>query len=537
VGLLTRKAAQLLRIADVVVHDALISDEVLKLIHPGAQRIHVGKRGGRPSERQERINEILVKCAQTSRIVVRLKGGDPFIFGRGGEEALALREAGVPFEVVPGVTAAVGAAAYAGIPLTHRDLTSSVTFVTGHNGPGEGGSKEGGPDEGGVDWEALARLNGTIALYMGVGTLDTTVSRLLAGGRPADTPAAVIEWGTYSRQRVVRGSLGEIAELVRARNIGAPALVVIGEVAVLADQLSWFGGGPLQGRRVVMARTRHQPSRIAAALRARGAEVIEFPRLTSEPAGDSALIDRSLSELSANRWLLFTSPAAVGYFWALLAARGQDARALGRARIAAFGEATRRALVRRSITVDLATRTFDPETVLNRIAAITSVDGARILFPHDTGYESPIAVRLREAGARVEELGIFQVVRDPADSLASALSGADAIVLPSSWAAHIVAEAVGADTEASMQEISARVVAIGPRTAEAARTLGLPVDAVAEGHAAPGVVEAVLRLLTGKDTGLSDTCLTGARSDESAGQSGQRSSPEDAASDRLEISR
>lgn len=485
-GLLTRKGARLLRRADVVIHDALVGEAVLDLIGPEARRIDVGKRYGGRGTRQRRINELLVECARESRVVVRLKGGDPFVFGRGGEEALALAAAGVRFEVVPGVTAASGVAAYAGIPLTHRELASSVTLVTGHHG---------NDDERGVDWGAIARLGGTVVIYMGVSTLDATVARLIEGGRAGDTPAAVIEWGTHARQRTVTASLTEIVAAARTEGIGAPALVVIGDVASLAPQLSWFERGALRGRRVLVARTRAQPSRIAAALKVRGADVVEYPRLGSERAGDPGEIARSVDGVASSEWLIFSSPAAVGYFWKLLAERGLDARALGGVRIAALGAATGRALRHRSIVGDIETRTFMPAAVVRRMAEVADLAGARVLFPREVDGESPVAMALREAGAIVDELGIFRVLPDlHFDGVAgSPLLDADAIVLPSSSAARLVAEAMRSGDAGVVP--TARFVAIGPRTAEAALGMGLPIHAIAGDHSVQGVVGAVTQLL------------------------------------------
>jgi uroporphyrinogen III methyltransferase/synthase len=484
-GLLTRKAARLLRRADVVVHDALVGFGILDLINPQAVRVDVGKRCGGHQTSQERINEILVEAARSADIVVRLKGGDPFVFGRGGEEAMALADAGLRFEVVPGVTAAVGVSAYAGIPLTHRDLASSVTFVTGHEGQGGGAHP--------VDWEALARLAGTIAIYMGVGTLASTVEKLIRGGRSGDTPAAIVEWGTYARQRTVSGTLAGLPQLARENSVSAPALVVIGEVAALRERLAWFDHRPLQGRRILVARSRAQPSRISAALRARGAEVYDFPRLRSEHTVPSLAVDRAIDALSGYDWLLFTSPAGVQHFWTALSVRGIDARGLAGVRVAALGKATADALSNRGVTADLGARTFDSAAVADRLGEMGGVEGLRILFPREGHILSAITDRLVEDGAIIDEVEIFRVSPDHDRAGADALLDVEVIVLPSSTSARAFA---GARAEIGATALTARVVAIGPATAETALACGLPVHAVAGVHTVRGVVDVVDQILS-----------------------------------------
>lgn len=479
-GLLTLRAARLLRRADVVVHDALVGEGILDLIPPTAERIDVGKRCGGRRTSQEEINEMLIRSVRTARTVVRLKGGDPFVFGRGGEEAIALQEAGVRFRVVPGITAAVGVSAYAGIPLTHRDFASSVTFVTGHGQAHRGGDR--------IDWDALARLGGTLAIYMGVGGLSRIADRLVSAGRPRTTPAAVIEWGTHARQRTVHGSLEEIAATAAEAGIGAPALVVIGEVAALRDRLAWFDQLPLRGVRVLVGRSRPQPSRIARALSRLGAEVHEHPKLRSAAAPRPAEIDRAFAALAAADWVVFSSPAAVNRFWAEALERGLDARALGGVRIAAVGRATASALGRRGIVPDVRTRTFETTAIETELTSFGSLDGAAILFPREGHLASPIAVALRERGAAVQEVEFFRTVLYDAlaELPADVLPEVDAVVLPSSTAARTIAEATGA------AGLTARVVAIGPKTAAAAESHGLTVDVTAGDHTVAGVVRSVL---------------------------------------------
>lgn len=475
-GLLTRKAARLLRKADVVIHDALVGQGVLDLVRTGAELIDVGKRCGGRRTSQDRINALLIEAAGRARCVVRLKGGDPFVFGRGGEEADALVEAGVPFEVVPGVTAAVGVSAYAGIPLTHRDLASSVTFVTGHERPHEGVDR--------VDWHALARVAGTLVVYMGVGSLQRTADRLIQGGRDADTPAAIVEWGTHARQRTVSGTLATISADAEAAGIAAPALVIVGEVAAMRERLAWFDQLPLRGRRVLVMRTRAQTSRIAAGLRNAGAEVVELPRLAAVSTPERVSLERILSELGAPDWLVFTSPAAVDRFWGRLTASRLDSRALGGIRIAAFGKATVTALRRHGVRPEIRSRTFVPETAADLILDDVPAE-SRILFPREAGPASPITRALRERGADVHELPLFRVEQIGNPPFEIETAEVDFVVLPSSTAARTYAASAPGSRDP-------RIVAIGPRTAEAALACGIPVHAIAGEHTVRGVIDAVI---------------------------------------------
>ena len=479
-GLLTVHAHRLLRRADVVIHDALIGPEILELVPPAARLVDVGKRCGGRRTSQDRINELLIEAAAEARVVVRLKGGDPFVFGRGGEEALALAEAGVRFQVVPGVTAGVGVSAYAGIPVTHRDFASSVTFVTGHEERGRSRSR--------IDWEALARVEGTLVVYMGVGSLARTATRLIAAGRDAETPSALIEWGTLARQRSVTAPLRDIAAAAERAGIGAPALVVIGEVASLREQLAWFDKLPLRGKRVVVARSRPQESRIAASLRRLGAEVLEYPKLRAEPADLSSSETPVFGRLGDYRWVVFTSPAGVRHFWHRLRDVRLDARALGGVRIASFGIATTRALRKRGIEPEVAARTFDVEAVAESLGEAGPLEGARVLFPREANLPSAIATDLRERGVDLDELAVFKTTLDSGGSPED-LASAEFVVLPSSSAAASFARGLGD------RKLSAKVVAIGPGTAQTALGLGLPVDEIPETATAEAVVKAVRKLV------------------------------------------
>src|SRR5688572_5924330 len=328
-GLLTIRGRELLRSCDDVVYDALVNEELLtaELGDRDVERHFVGKRGGRGgTTRQDEIDALLVRLAREGRRVVRLKGGDPFVFGRGGEEAQALVRAGIAFEVVPGVTAGIAGPAYAGIPVTHRAVATAVTFVTGHEDPEKDASS--------TDWRALSRSGATLVLYMGVRTLPDVVHELLAGGRSADTAAAVIERATYPSQRVVTGTLATIAELARDANVAAPAITIVGDVVRLREEIEWFERRPLAGKRIVVTRARAQASSLSARLRELGADVIEMPAIRLEPL-DPAPLHHALEKIRDYDWLMFTSQNAVERVWQAMRAHGLDARSLGHARIAA----------------------------------------------------------------------------------------------------------------------------------------------------------------------------------------------------------
>ena len=374
-GLLTRRGEELLRRADVVVYDRLASPALLTLVPPGAELVDVGKAPGRVALAQEQINELLVARGAAGLVVVRLKGGDPFVFGRGGEEAESCIAAGVPFEVVPGVTSAIAAPAYAGIPVTHRGLSTSVTVVTGHEDPGKPGSD--------TDWAALARAGGTLVVLMGAGRAADIAEALLAGGRAPATPVAAVRWGTRPEQRTVRGTLATLA----AMGVESPSAIVIGEVAGL--DLSWFERRPLFGRRVVVTRAREQASELRARLEQLGADVIELPSIALQD------LDFELPALDPYAWVVFTSANGVDAFFDRgLAPAGLDARALAPARVAAIGPGTSRALVRRGIRADLVPEQFVAESLL---AAFPDPDprGARILIAR----RSPPAMCSRPASS------------------------------------------------------------------------------------------------------------------------------------------
>jgi uroporphyrinogen III methyltransferase/synthase len=479
-GLLTVRAAELLERADVLVYDALAAPEIVERA-ARAERIYAGKRGGRRNVlSQDEISALLVDLARKHQTVVRLKGGDPFVFGRGGEEALELARAGIPFEVVPGVTAGVAAPAYAGIPVTHRGLSTSVTLVTGHEDPTKAESE--------LDWEFLARGTGTLVFYMSIGRMEENFARLIAAGRPADTPAAAVEWGTYPRQRTVTGTLATLPDVVRAASLGAPSIVLVGDVVSLRGELAWFDRRPLSGRRIVVTRARAQASELALALEELGAEVVQLPTIRIAPPEDPAPLREAAERAASFDWIVFTSVNGVEAFFAALAGVGRDARALAAARVCAIGPATAAAAARYGIRADLVPDEFVAEAAVEALAA-TGVEGKRILLPRAEIARAVLPEGLRARGAEVAEVTAYRTVQDGAGSeeVRRRLHAGevDLVTFTASSTARNFASLVGPDVGA------AKVASIGPVTSGTVRELGMEVHVEAGEYTIPGLVRAI----------------------------------------------
>ncbi|HEX6815219.1 MAG TPA: uroporphyrinogen-III C-methyltransferase, partial [Gemmatimonadaceae bacterium] len=480
------RARALLARADAVVYDALVNPRIVQngAVRSDAQMHDVGKRGGAPSARQDAINALLVRLAREGKRVVRLKGGDPFVFGRGSEEAQALAAAAVPFEVVPGVTAGVAASAYAGIPVTHRGVASAVTFATGHEDPTKGESD--------VDWASLARAGGTLVLYMGVKRLPEIVAALTEGGLSADTPAAVVEWGTWPRQRTVQSTVSRLVGAVHAAGITAPSITIVGEVARLRDEIAWFDRRPLHGRRIIVTRARAQASELAARLTELGADVIEAPAIVIAPADPVPLRD-ALARLDAYQWVLFTSQNAVEIAWAALRGAGGDARRFAGVRVGAVGQATARALLDRGIAADVIPPRATAEGLGDALRQRPDVRGTRVLFIKAEGAGDALPTALRDMDATVHEIVAYRTVPDASGTNAArdalAANGVDAITFTSASTVRFFLDALGGNAGA---EGGARIVTMGPVTSAAARGLGLRVDAEATSATIEALVHAVL---------------------------------------------
>lgn len=482
--LISVRGAVRLSQADVVLHDRLIGPELLTLAAGRAECVFVGKWRGEHAWTQDQINAALVEHARAGRRVVRLKGGDPFVFGRGGEECEHLAAAGISFEVVPGVTAAFGAPASAGIPLTHRDLSRSFALVTGHAEPGAPGAP---------DFSALARME-TIALYMGVRHLARTCEQLVAAGMDAGTPVAVIQWGTRPQQRTLVGTLATIAAQVSKQHIEPPAMVLIGKVVAMRDTIEWFENRPLHGQRILVTRPREQSAELVGALLGAGAEVIEAPTLEIVSPEEHAAVDRALLALNTYDWLVLTSVNGVEMMWRRIEALGRDARLLGSVHVAAVGTATAEALRAHGIRADLV----PPDAIGEALAEALiqqGVGGKRILLLRGDLARTQLAEALQAAGATCDDLVIYRTV-PPATLPADALERLDAgeidwitFTSPSSFQ-NLLALLGDARRERVRRILLA---SIGPVTSRAIREAGFTVAAEADPHNAAGLAAAIRR--------------------------------------------
>jgi uroporphyrinogen III methyltransferase/synthase len=487
-GLITLRGKQLVESADAIVYDALANPALLpadarETGHP--ELYYVGKRGGDAKESfsQQDINSLLVKLAREGKRVVRLKGGDPFVFGRGSEEAQACNDATVPFEVVPGVTAGIAAPAYAGIPVTHRGLATSVTFVTGHEDPAKPTTL--------TNWNALAKAGGTIVLYMGVKTLPEIARALIEGGLPGEIPAAAIQWGTRWNQRTVVATLETLATKAEEQNVTAPVITVIGWSVVLREEISWFERRPLFGKRIVVTRATQQASGLTEKLRDLGAEVIELPA-TRIARLDLSALRRAIAAVGKYQWLVFTSQNAVGIFWEQLLASGRDARALAGVKVSAVGPATAGALLERGIAVDTIPERFVAEALLEIMRTRDDVAGASVLYVTAEGSRDVLPDGLRQVGAEVEVIHAYQSINDGegADRLARAIEAGkvDLVTFTSGSSVRGYVEAVGADLAVRVPAAS-----IGPQTSEALRAAGIEVRSEARESTIDGLVAAIVR--------------------------------------------
>ena len=487
-GLLTARALELISQADVILYDRLIPAAALDGARAEAEVLFVGKEGGGESVPQEQTEELMVTRARAGKTVVRLKGGDPFVFGRGGEEALTLRAAGIPYEVVPGITAGVAASAYAGIPVTHRGLASAVALITGHENPDK--------DETSIDWAALAAFPGTLVFYMGVRRLPQIAESLIAGGRPADEPVAIVERGTLPDQRTVSGTLATIAEQANAQEVRAPSITVVGPVAALAERLQWREGGiryPLSGRTVAVTRARAQASGLARRLEELGATVIQAPVIRTQPIFGPA------PELTPYDLVCFTSPNAVTALFERLeqAAHGpRDARAFAGTRVAAIGPGTARALAERGIVADIVPERFVAESLVDALAGVP-VTHALVARAKEARDVLPDALRAR--GAQVDVLALYETVAEPLSPQAlQRARAADYITFTSSSTVRFFLDAAGGAASLSP---AARIISIGPATSKTLREHGLEAHVEAADHDVGGVIQALLTdVVTNQDS-------------------------------------
>jgi uroporphyrinogen III methyltransferase / synthase len=474
-GLLTARALAVIAAADTILFDRLAPAAALDVARQEAELIYVGKQGRGESVSQEQIEELLISRVQAGKTVVRLKGGDPFVFGRGGEEALRLREAGLDYEVVPGVTAGVAALAYAGIPVTQRGLASAVALITGHEDPAK--------DQAALDWAALAAFPGTLVFYMGVRALPEISESLIASGRPAAEPAAVVERGTLPDQRTVAGTLATIAERALAEGVRAPSVTVVGPVAALADELAWLPPRPLSGLTVAVTRARAQASGLASRLEALGARIVRAPVIRT-----SALPGPPLDP-SGYDLVCLTSPVGVATLFQRLSAGGRDTRALAEARIAAIGPGTAESLAEHGVLADIVPQRSIAEGLLEALSGISPPVRRALLARAREGRDA-LPDGLRALGAEVDVLALYETVAQPlSDSELDALREADYVTFTSSSTVRYFLEAVDYGPACSS---AARIVSIGPATSRTLREHGLEPKVEAARHDLDGLIDALL---------------------------------------------
>jgi uroporphyrinogen III methyltransferase/synthase len=485
-GLITVKGRECIAAADVVIYDYLASPALLKHASRNAELIYVGKKGGDHTLPQDEINALIVAKARENKVVARLKGGDPFVFGRGGEEAEVLADAAIPFEIVPGVTSAVAAPAYAGIPLSHRRLTATIAFVTGHEDPGK--------KESGIDWAALARGIGTLVFFMGVKNLAYIAAELTRHGRPPDTPVALVRWGTTPQQVTVSGTLADIVDRVEQVGLKAPAIIVVGEVAGLRERLNWFENRALWGKRIAVTRSRDQASDLVKALSDLGAECLEFPTIQVVAPDDYGPLDRAIAELPTFDWVVFTSANGVSWFFERLFTVGKDVRAVGHLRMAAIGPATAARLKSFGLSSDLVPESFRAEGIIDAFRR-EALRGRAILLPRAQEARQILPEELAAMGATVQEVAAYKTrqATGEAQALVERLEqrSIDLITFTSSSTVKNFKALLPAGRFA---DLAAAVPAacIGPVTAATARQLGFDVRIEAQTYTIPGLVASIL---------------------------------------------
>src|SRR5688500_2479717 len=485
-GLLTLRGAELLKRADVVVYDALVNKELLRLAPKTAEIIYGGKRSKEHAIPQDVLNQLLIQKAKEGKTVVRLKGGDPYIFGRGGEEAEELHGAHIPFEVVPGVTSITAAANYAGIPITHRSHSSSFTVVTGHEDPTK--------PETTVDWAWLAKEPGTKVILMGVERIRQISAELTRHGLSADTPVGMVRWGTRGRQSSIAGTLGTIADLVEKENFGAPAITIIGDVVKMRSKLNWFERRPLFGQRIVVTRTREQASQLSDQLHELGAEVLEIPTIrTEEPQNKSDLMEAMLG-IGGYDWIVFTSPNGVTAFFNYFFRGFDDIRALGNLRIAAVGPATAAKVKELHLRVDAMPEEYLASKITKAISSFETVENLRILLMRAEIANEELPMELEALGAIVDDVACYRTVPETEDQNGAAErlleGGADWITFTSSSTVENFHARFDLP-KLKQQFPTIRIASIGPETTKTLHALGIKPDVEAREHNIPGLVKAL----------------------------------------------
>ena len=489
-GLITVRGKQLLERAEVVIYDYLASTRLLRHIPKDAELVYAGKKGGvQHTHTQEEINQMLVDYAMQGKMVVRLKGGDPFIFGRGGEEVQQLAASGVPFEVVPGVTSATAAATYAGIPITHRDYTASVAFITGHEDPTKENSN--------IDWARLATGAGTLVVYMGIKNLPFIVDKLIKNGRDPKTPVAVVRWASTPEQESVVATLDAIVEAVREKGIKPPSLVIVGEVVKLRDTIDWFEKRPLFGKRIIVTRTREQASDLVAGLEEAGANCLEYSTINIQPTDSYDILDSELDRLNEYHWIVFTSLNGVDYFFRRLYQRGMDARNLKGPGLAVVGKSTAELLLKYGVRADLIPAVFTGEGLAETLLD-QGVEGRNILIPRAEHSREILPETLRGAGAQVTIAPVYKNVppQGRKDALRAELETGkvDMVTFTSSSTVKNFLTMVDAADQRELDRLlqGVKIAAIGPITAKTVTDNGLKVDVQPEVYTIPAMIEEIL---------------------------------------------
>ncbi|MDH4185611.1 MAG: uroporphyrinogen-III C-methyltransferase [Nitrospira sp.] len=487
-GLLTLKGKECLEQADIVLYDYLANPVLLRYAPAAAQRFYIGRRGRGQYQEQSDINRMLIERAKEGNVVVRLKGGDPFVFGRGGEEAEALAAAGVEFEIVSGVTAAVAVPAYAGIPVTHRTLASTVTFVTGHEDPAK--------PETVLEWPKLANVSGTLVFMMGMKNLPSIVAQLLSEGRSSDTPVAAIRWGTKADQLSIVGTLSDIVAKTEAAQLEPPTVIVVGEVVRLREQLNWFEAKPLFGKRIMLTRAQEQAGEFSRLLAAYGAETIEVPMIQIVPPASWQAIDDAIACLGLYQWVIFTSQNGVRPFMGRLQRAGKDVRALSSIRLCAIGPRTAQELGAYGLTADIVPAEFQAEGVIAALAQV-GIQGSRILIPRAEVAREILPEQLHELGAVVDVIPVYRTIAPAIEvaSLTQQLQDGRVAVLTftSSSTVRNFVEILGGRENVAPLVARTAIACIGPITARTAEEYGLTVAIIPTENTVPALTDAIVQ--------------------------------------------
>ncbi|KAB2954707.1 uroporphyrinogen-III C-methyltransferase [Heliorestis acidaminivorans] len=489
-GLITVKGLQCIQKAEVLVYDRLAGHRLLTYARPDAELIFVGKGPDLHVYKQEEINEVLKQKGLEGKIVTRLKGGDPYVFGRGGEEAEVLKEAGVPFEVVPGITSAISVPAYAGIPVTHRDFTSNFAVITGNEDPNK--------EDSAIDWAKISTGIGTLVFLMGMGNLPLIVKKLIENGRDAETPVALIRWGTRPEQKTLTGTLTNIVDRAKEENFKNPAIIIVGEVVKLRDTLNWFEKKPLFGKRVVVTRSRQQASAFAAKLEGLGAEPWEFPTIDIQDPEDLAPLHQAIEKIHEYEWIVFTSPNGVQRFFARYFEAGNDIRDLAGVRLCAIGPQTKKELAKFGLKVDYVPEEYRAEAIIEGLKDL-DWKGRKVLLPRADIARKILPEALAEFGAQVDDVVAYRTVRGGGDAKLLRQMLAEkmihAVTFTSSSTARNFVEMLGVETQEELINLleGVTLASIGPVTSGTMVELGLTVDLEATEYTIPGLTEALLK--------------------------------------------